>query len=63
VSAYNGAGRLLSNPDYLLLAGIVSVEARHASAINLINPNSADFAGNDVIDMMTGLDVSKIHLR
>jgi hypothetical protein len=34
VAAYNGAGRLLSNPDYLLLAGkIVSVEARHASAI------------------------------
>jgi hypothetical protein len=33
VAAYNGAGRL-SNPDYLLLAGkIVSVEARHASAI------------------------------
>jgi hypothetical protein len=26
---------------------------------SLINPNSADFAGNDVIDMMTGLDVSK----
>jgi hypothetical protein len=61
VAAYNGAGRLLSNPDYLLLAGkIVSVEARHASAIrSLINPNSADFAGDDVIDMMTGLDVSK----
>ncbi|WP_016988506.1 ferritin-like domain-containing protein [Flavobacterium sp. ACAM 123] len=61
VAAYNGAGRLLSNPDYLLLAGkIVSVEARHASAIrSLLNPNSADFAGDDVIDMMTGLDVSK----
>jgi hypothetical protein len=61
VAAYNGAGRLLSNPDYLLLAGkIVSVEARHASAIrSLINSNSADFAGDDVIDMMTGLDVSK----
>ncbi|SEA99829.1 Ferritin-like domain-containing protein [Flavobacterium gillisiae] len=61
VAAYNGAGRLLSNPDYLLLAGkIVSVEARHASAIrSLINPNSADFAGDDVIDMTTGLDVSK----
>jgi hypothetical protein len=37
----------------------VSVEARHASAIKPLNPNSADFAGNDVIDMMTGLDVSK----
>lgn len=61
VAAYNGAGRLLSNPDYLLLAGkIVSVEARHASAIrSLINPNSKDFAGNDVVDTTTGLDVSK----
>ena len=61
VAAYNGAGRLLSNPDYLLLAGkIVSVEARHASAIrSLINPNSKDFAGDDVIDTTTGLDVKK----
>lgn len=34
VSAYNGAGRLLVNPDYLLLAGkIVSVEGRHAAYI------------------------------
>ncbi|MFV5695914.1 ferritin-like domain-containing protein [Flavobacterium sp. LB3P122] len=61
VAAYNGAGRLISNPDYLLLAGkIVSVEARHASAIrSLINPNSKDFAGDDVIDTNTGLDVKK----
>tara|TARA_R110002126_G_scaffold226689_2_gene371410 strand:- start:298 stop:1074 length:777 start_codon:yes stop_codon:yes gene_type:complete len=61
VAAYNGAGRLLSNPDYLLLAGkIVSVEARHASAIrSLINPNSDDFAGDDVVDPTTGLDVKK----
>lgn len=61
VAAYNGAGRLLSNPDYLLLAGkIVSVEARHASAIrSLINPDSKDFAGDDVVDMDTGLDVVK----
>ncbi len=59
VSAYNGAGRLLSNPTYLLLAGkIVSVEARHASAIrSLINPDSKDFAGDDVVDPVTGLDV------
>lgn len=58
VAAYNGAGRLLTNPDYLVLAGkIVSVEARHASAIrSLINPGSADFAGDDVIDPVTGLD-------
>jgi hypothetical protein len=50
---------LLTNPDYLLLAGkIVSVEARHASAIrSLINPNSADFAGDDAINTTNGLDV------
>jgi len=61
VAAYNGAGRLISNPDYLLLAGkIVSVEARHASAIrSLINPDSKDFAGDDVVDPTTGLDVKK----
>jgi len=59
VGAYNGAGRLLSNPDYLLLAGkIVSVEARHASAIrSLINPDSKDFAGDDIVNSSTGLDV------
>ena len=61
VAAYNGAGKLLTNPDYLLLAGkIVSVEARHASAIrSVINPNSKDFAGDDVIDITSGLDQAK----
>ncbi len=34
VAAYNGAGQLLENPQYQLIAGkIVSVEARHAAAI------------------------------
>lgn len=58
VSAYNGAGRLLQDVNLLLVAGkIVSVEARHAAAIrDLINPNSIDFAGNDVVNAM-GLDV------
>lgn len=52
VSAYNGAGQLLESPTYLLLAGkIVSVEARHASIIrDLLNPNSTDFAGDDILD-------------
>jgi len=61
VSAYNGAGRLLSNPDFLVLAGkIVSVEARHASAIRtLLNPGSADFAGDDIVDSVTGLDIAR----
>ena len=60
VSAYNGAGQLIS-PDgaaYLVQAGkIVSVEARHAAAIrDLINPGSASFAGDDIVDPATGLD-------
>ncbi|SFT88068.1 Ferritin-like domain-containing protein [Algoriphagus locisalis] len=52
VAAYNGAGQFLENVDFLLIAGkIVSVEARHAAAIrDLINPGSADFAGDDLID-------------
>ena len=49
VMAYDGAGYLIQNPDYLTLAGkIVSVEARHAAYIrDLITP--ASFAGSDVI--------------
>ena len=60
VAAYNGAGKLIQNADYLLLAGkIVSVEARHASAIRtLINPGSADFAGDDIVNTMNGLDAA-----
>jgi len=52
VAAYNGAGQFLESADFLLIAGkIVSVEARHAAAIrDLINPNSVDFAGDDLID-------------
>ena len=59
VGAYNGAGDRISSELYLTLAGkIVSVEARHASAIrSLINPDSADFAGDDVIDE-NGLDLA-----
>ncbi|RDI15801.1 ferritin-like domain-containing protein [Flavobacterium sp. AG291] len=57
VAAYNGAGRYITTPDYLVLAGkIVSVEARHASAIrSLINPGSTDFAGDDVVTASNGL--------
>jgi hypothetical protein len=58
VAAYNGAGKLLTNPDYLVLAGkIVSVEARHAAAIrDLLVPNT--FAGGDVVNA-NGLDQAK----
>ena len=60
VSAYNGAGRLLQNGNYLLAAGkIVSVEARHAATIrDLLSPNSQAFAGSDVVDK-NGLDVAR----
>ncbi len=58
VSAYNGAGQLLASAVYLTLAGkIVSVEARHASAIrDLLAPKTASFAGDDVVNVTTGLD-------
>jgi len=57
VAAYNGAGTHLQLAEFLTIAGkIVSVEARHAAAIrDMLNPNSRDFAGDDVIDEM-GLD-------
>lgn len=58
VGAYNGAGQLLTDGNLLLIAGkIVSVEARHASTIrDLLNPNSSDFAGDDIVAVSTGLD-------
>jgi len=57
VAAYNGAGRYITTPDYLVLAGkIVSIEARHASAIrSLISPGTNAFAGDDVVTTDKGL--------
>jgi hypothetical protein len=56
VGAYNGAGNLLENVNYLLVAGkIVSVEARHAAVIsNLIEPGSTAFV--DTVNEQ-GLDI------
>lgn len=50
VTAYDGAGYLIQNPDYLTIAGkIVSVEARHAALIaNLITPGT--FVEPDQVD-------------
>ncbi|TYR34722.1 ferritin-like domain-containing protein [Sphingobacterium phlebotomi] len=57
VSAYNGAGWLIANGDYLLLAGkIVSVEARHAALVRDLIDNGS-FADSEVIDS-NGLDVA-----
>jgi hypothetical protein len=58
VAAYNGAGRLITTPAYLTLAGkIVSVEARHAAYIrNLLSAGS--FADSTVVDA-NGLELSK----
>lgn len=59
VSAYNGAGKYLSDPNNLLTAGkIVSVEARHAAAIRDLRDSlgvtggdaaGTRFAGDDVV--------------
>ena len=62
VSAYNGAGQLLTDAANLLVAGkIVSVEARHAAAIrDLLVPRSSaagSFAGDDTVDPATGLEI------
>ena len=59
VQAYNGAGKLITSPDYLVLAGkIVSVEARHAAWIRDVISNGS-FADNTVIDA-NGLDMSQM---
>jgi hypothetical protein len=61
VSAYNGAGRLLSSPENLGVAGkIASVEGRHAAALrDLLNPKSEFFAGDDVVNPVTGTDLAR----
>lgn len=61
VAAYNGAGPLLTNPDFLVVAGkIVSVEARHAEAIfDLIAPNDAfvDFISDGLDEALPPMQV------
>ena len=56
VTAYNGAGKLIVNPAYLVIAGkIVSVEARHAALIADLISNGS-FA--DTTDA-NGLDTAR----
>jgi rubrerythrin len=63
VTAYNGAGPLLTNPDFLAAAGkIASVEARHASAIrDLLEPGEDGrlFAGDDFVNPKLGLSPAR----
>lgn len=55
VTAYNGAGKLITDPAYLALAGkIVSVEARHAALIRDLISNGS-FADSTAVDA-NGLD-------
>lgn len=61
VSAYNGAGKLLTSSANLVLAGkIASVEARHAAWIRDIISNGT-FADMSVVDA-NGLDKSRMPL-
>ena len=58
VSAYNGAGRLITGAPYLLQAGkIVSVEARHAAFIRDLRGKNR-FADDTIIDA-NGLDLTR----
>ncbi len=55
VAAYNGAGKFITNPAYLVIAGkIVSVEARHAAYIRDLISNGSFAADVDA----NGLDKS-----
>lgn len=57
VAGYNGAGNRVKLAEFLTIAGkIVSVEARHAAILrDMLDPGSAAFAGDDVIDA-NGMD-------
>lgn len=58
VAAYNGAGKLITSPDYLTIAGkIVSVEARHAALFRDLISNGS-FADLSSLTPL-GADVSK----
>lgn len=62
VAAYNGAAQFLRDAGLLTIAGkIVSVEARHASAIrDLLSPRSRDFAPRPFDDALPPQQVLSI---
>jgi len=61
VSAFNGGARFLNNENNMnLLAKMASVEARQAATIRtMLQPNTDSFAGPDVVDPQTGLDIGR----
>jgi len=61
VSAYNGAGKLITNPAYLTIAGkIVSVEARHAAYIRDIISNGSFASDTDANGMDKSMDPAAV---
>jgi len=60
VTFYNGIAPFLQSTDHLKIpTKIVSVEARHSAALrDLLYPKSAEFAGDDIVDPLTGLEFS-----
>jgi hypothetical protein len=61
VSAYNGAGKLITNGAYLTIAGkIVSVEARHAAYIRDLISNGSFASDTDANGMDKALDPATV---
>ncbi|MBC7934405.1 MAG: ferritin-like domain-containing protein [Rhizobacter sp.] len=61
VMAYNGAGKLITNPVYLVIAGqIVSVEARHAALIADLISNGTFSNTTDVNGLDTAMTPAQV---
>jgi len=61
VSAYNGAGKLITNGAYLTIAGqIVSVEARHAALIADLLSNGTFSNTTDANGLDTALSPAQV---
>lgn len=61
VQAYNGAGKLIANADYLVIAGkIVSVEARHAAYIRDLLTNGTFADSTDANGMDVAMDPASV---
>jgi hypothetical protein len=63
VAAYNGAGKLITNPLFVTGRKIVSVEARHASAIRSLINLTQKILWRRCGKCFNRFDVAKIHLK